>query len=163
MNLCCCTHNKLSSTVDVCAMFSQRACDAMITPLLRRNDVVFYLIVTLLLRHVSAGLHTWQMPSKLSPRMTLLLIVLGPMKVSSASTSVSMESIFFSTCSSLLDFCFSWSMAILSSACCWVPASTKSRLESCILRSLMNSPVSNILSRFSMLVREHNMEVTAAL
>ena len=44
-----------------------------------------------------------------------------------------------------------WSRAIFSSACCWVPARTKSRLESCILKSLMYNPVSNIFSRFSIL------------
>ena len=44
-----------------------------------------------------------------------------------------------------------WSRASLSSADCCVPASTRSRLESCILKSFIYRPVLNMMSKLSIL------------
>jgi hypothetical protein len=49
---------------------------------------------------------------------------------------------------SIMDFFYTltWSRASFNSADCWVPARTKSRLESCMLRSFIYSPARNIAS-----------------
>ena len=48
-----------------------------------------------------------------------------------------------------------WSRASLSSADCWVPANTRSLLESCILKSLIYNPRLCNISRVSILKREY--------
>lgn len=59
-------------------------------------------------------------------------------------------------CSERFHRSLTWSRASLSSADCWVPASTRSRLESCILRSFIYRPVLNMISRLSILEQEKN-------
>lgn len=52
-----------------------------------------------------------------------------------------------------------WSRASLNSADCWVPANTRSLLESCILKSLIYNPMEHITSSFSMLKFENKSSI----